>query len=63
MSEHADQGGAHAVHLNVDGVEREELEVDVCIVGAGAAVIRDTPDGVCVVGVPASEIGVTTDSH
>ena len=30
------------------------------IVGAGAVVIRDTPDGVCVVGVPAAEIGVGT---
>lgn len=31
------------------------------VVGAGAAVIRDTPDGACVVGVPASEIGVGTN--
>lgn len=31
------------------------------VVGAGAAVIRDTPDGACVVGVPASEIGVRTE--
>ncbi|MCB9838346.1 MAG: acetyltransferase [Phycisphaeraceae bacterium] len=31
------------------------------IVGAGAAVIRDTPDGACVVGVPATAIGVPTE--
>ena len=39
MTENSDRGGAHAVHLNVDGVEREELEVDVCVVGAGAAAL------------------------
>lgn len=31
------------------------------IVGAGAVVIRDTPDGVCVVGAPAAEVGVGTN--
>lgn len=38
------------VHIGVDA-----------IVGAGAVVIRDAPDGVCVVGVPAAEIGVETE--
>ena len=31
------------------------------IVGAGAVVIRDTPDGVCIVGVPASPMSVGSD--
>ena len=35
----SERNGTGGIHLNLEGVEREELEVDVCIVGAGPAAL------------------------